>query len=70
MLDRLISGVDADAPSHEDVRRVRGELVESVAGARSGPRDLLRRLASPAARESRAASAEVRRRLAAQWDAA
>ena len=69
MLDRLISGVDADAPSHEDVRRVRGALGEAVADARSGPRDLLRRLASPASRELRAASTEVRRRLAAQWDA-
>jgi malonate decarboxylase gamma subunit len=67
-LDRLVSGVDADAPSEEDVRRVRGELVAAVADARSGPRDLLRRVASPAARETRTASAEVRRRLAAQWD--
>ncbi len=70
MLDRLIAGVDADAPSAGDVRRVRGELVAAVADARSGSRHLLRRLDSPGARATRGASIEARRRLVAQWDGA
>ena len=70
ILDRLIDGVtDADDPGPEDVELVRAELVAAIAHARSGPRDLSNRLASDDARHSRAASIEVRRRLAAQWAA-
>ena len=70
VLHRLIAGVDAEAPSPGDVERVRGELVAAVRDARAGPRDLDHRLASASARETRAASIEVRRRLAEQWGAA
>ncbi|MGA2191177.1 MAG: biotin-independent malonate decarboxylase subunit gamma [Steroidobacteraceae bacterium] len=69
LLHRLISGVDADAPGQTDVERVRVELLRAVADTRAGTQDLTSRLASPAARESRAASIDVRRRLAEQWDA-
>ncbi|WP_209005179.1 biotin-independent malonate decarboxylase subunit gamma [Anaeromyxobacter diazotrophicus] len=68
LVHRLIEGVSADAPSGHDVARVRREIAAAVADARSGPRDLSPRLASPAARARRAASIEVRRRLAEQWD--
>ncbi|HWL89159.1 MAG TPA: biotin-independent malonate decarboxylase subunit beta [Polyangiaceae bacterium] len=66
-LHRLIAGVNADAPSGEDVRRVSAELAGAVRDARGGARDLGNRLLSPEARTTRAASLEVRRRLGAQW---
>jgi malonate decarboxylase gamma subunit len=70
LLYTLISGVDADAPAQADVERVRAELLRAIADTRAGAQDLAGRLTSPAARELRAASIEVRRRLAEQWDAA
>lgn len=69
LLDRLIDGVDADAPTDEQVARVRQILADAAASARSGPSDLSRRLDSDTARTTRAASIEVRRRMAMQWDA-
>ena len=66
---KLISDVDADAPRQTDIRRVQAELLLAVADTRAGARDLASRLTSPEARESRAASIEVRRRLAEQWNA-
>ena len=69
LVDRLVAGVDADAPSGADVAKVRGELVEAVRAARAGPRDLGRRLDSEAARRNRSATLEVRRRLALEWEA-
>lgn len=70
LLHRLISGVNADDPSVVDVERVRRELVDAVADARKGGPDLFRRLLGDAARQTRAASIEVRRRLAEQWNGA
>lgn len=70
LLDRLVTDVDADAPSAEQIERVRDALIEAVASIAGTERDLSRRLANEAARSTRAASIEVRRRLAAQWDAA
>jgi malonate decarboxylase gamma subunit len=69
LLDELIEGVDADAPDDAQIDRVRGVLIDSVRSAREGSRDLSRRLTSGAAKKTRAASIEVRRRLAEQWDA-
>jgi malonate decarboxylase gamma subunit len=69
LLDRLIDGVDADAPTDEQVARVRQILADAAASARCGPSDLSRRLDSDTARTTRAASIEVRRRMAMQWDA-
>ena len=66
---KLLSGVDADAPRQTDVRRVHAELLSAVADIRAGARGLASRLTSPEARESRAASIDVRRRLAEQWNA-
>jgi malonate decarboxylase gamma subunit len=71
LLHRLIEGVSADAPGEADVQQVRDELAAAVADIRAdGRRDLSSRLMSPAAQQGRAASIEVRRRLAEQWDAA
>jgi malonate decarboxylase gamma subunit len=70
LLHKLIEGVAADAPTHTDVDRVRAELLSAIADARAGAPDLTSRLTSAAARQTRAASIEVRRRLAEQWHAA
>jgi malonate decarboxylase gamma subunit len=70
LLHKLIEGIDADAPSRNDVGRVRGELVGAITDARTGAPDLASRLTSAAARKTRAASIEVRRRLAEQWRSA
>jgi malonate decarboxylase gamma subunit len=69
LLDHLIEGVDADAPTQEQIARVRRMVADAVASARSGPVDLSRRLDSDSARTTRAASIEVRQRMASQWDA-
>lgn len=68
LLDRLVENVDADAPTSEHIANVRQALAEAAASARSDARDLSHRLDSDAARTTRAASIEVRRRLAMQWD--
>jgi malonate decarboxylase gamma subunit len=70
LLDRLIEGIDADAPDDAQIERVRQVLAESIQSARQGPSNLSHRLDSAAAKTTRAASIEVRRRLAEQWDAA
>jgi malonate decarboxylase gamma subunit len=71
LLDRLIEGVDADAPDDAQTERVRAVLAEMVRDARSdATRDLSRRLRNDDAQRTRAASIEVRRRLAAQWNGA
>ena len=69
LLDQLIDGVDADAPDAAQIERVKSVLVKQIRDARSGDRSLARRLSSETARTTRAASVEVRRRLAEQWDA-
>ena len=68
LLHRLIQGINAEAPGTIDVERVRAELAAAIADARAGPRDLSSRLTSEEARTTRAASIEVRRRLAQSWD--
>ena len=70
LLHKLIEGINADAPARADEDRVRAELVSAISDARAGPADLACRLASPAARKTRAASIEVRRRLEEQWRSA
>jgi len=69
LLSGLLEGVDADAPGPRDIEQVRAALTAAIADARSGPRDLSVRLQSAAAQKNRAASIEVRRRLAQQWPA-
>jgi malonate decarboxylase gamma subunit len=68
LLDQLIEGIDADAPDAAQIKRVQQVLCEQISSARTGSRNLSRRLESAAAQKNRAASIEVRRRLAEQWD--
>jgi malonate decarboxylase gamma subunit len=69
LLYKLVEGIDADTPGRIDVDRVRAELMSAISDTRAGSADLAGRLTSPAARKMRAASIEVRLRLAEQWDA-
>ena len=70
LLHKLVEGINADDPARVDVDRVRAELVAAITDARAGAPDLASRLTSAAARKTRAASIEVRRRLAEQWRSA
>lgn len=71
LLDELIKGIDGDAPDAAQIDRVRQVLADSVQSARAdSTRGLAHRLESDTAKKTRAASVEVRRRLAEQWDAA
>jgi malonate decarboxylase gamma subunit len=69
LLDELITGIDADAPTAAHIETVREVLIASIAGARTDSPGLSHRLTSDMAKKNRAASIEVRRRLAEQWDA-
>jgi biotin-independent malonate decarboxylase gamma subunit len=54
-------------PGEADAGTVLDALAEAAADTRKGPRDLSGRLSSPQALQARAASIDVRRRLAAAW---
>lgn len=69
LVHKLIDGVNADQPTVVHVERVRREIVDAISDARRGGPDLFRRLLGDAARHTRMASIEVRKRLAEQWDA-
>ncbi|WP_310633595.1 biotin-independent malonate decarboxylase subunit gamma [Paraburkholderia sp.] len=69
LLDELIHDVDADAPSDTQIARVRDVLAQKVKEARRDTSGLAHRLQGEAAQRTRAASIEVRKRLAQQWDA-
>ncbi|MDO3410405.1 biotin-independent malonate decarboxylase subunit beta [Saccharibacillus sp. CPCC 101409] len=66
-LHELLPGIDAGSPGAEDLAAVTRSVKAAIEDARKGPRDLSSRLASEAAGAGRAASIEVRRRLADQW---
>lgn len=68
LVHRLLGGVRADDPGPDDVATVRRELAAAVRDARAGGTELGIRRSSSAARETREASIEVRRRMAEQWD--
>ncbi len=67
LLHRLIGGVDPQAPSAQQLQTVREALVEALRDIGTDERDLSVRWTSARAREARAASVEVRRRMAEQW---
>jgi malonate decarboxylase gamma subunit len=67
LLHELITGVDADAPPAVQIARVKERLAAAIADIRKNPGDLTSRLNNPDAKVHRAASIEVRRRLAEQW---
>jgi malonate decarboxylase gamma subunit len=68
LLHQLITDIDADAPSADQVARVTERVAAAIADIRQHPGDLTNRLNNAEARVTRAASIEVRRRLAEQWD--
>jgi malonate decarboxylase gamma subunit len=68
LLHELIAGIDADAPSAAQVGRVEERVAAAIADIRKQGGDLTSRLDNAEARAHRAASIEVRRRLAEQWD--
>src|ERR1700685_980157 len=69
LLHELITGVDADAPSAPQVARVKERLAAAIADIRKNAGDPTRRVKNPDAKVHRAASIEVRKRLAEQWNA-
>jgi malonate decarboxylase gamma subunit len=69
LLHELIAGIDADAPSPAQVARVKERVSAAIADVRKHPGDLTSRLNHPEAKVHRAASIEVRARLAEQWNA-
>ena len=66
---RWIAGIDADAPSAVQSRPVKARAVAVIADIGNHAGTLTIRLHNAAARVHRAASIEVRRRLAEQWNA-
>jgi malonate decarboxylase gamma subunit len=70
LLDELIHDIDADAPSDAQIAKVRSVIAQKVREARDDKSGLAHRLQGEAAQRTRAASIEVRKRLAQQWDAA
>ena len=69
LLHELIAGIDADTPSAGQIAKVKERLAAAIADIRVDPGDLTSRLNNAEAKVHRAASIEVRRRLAEQWDA-
>ena len=66
-LHDLVSGINADAPTVDDTKKITNKLVDAISIARISPRDLRNRLTSEAALTGRAASIKVRTKLAQQW---
>jgi malonate decarboxylase gamma subunit len=69
LLHELIAGIDADAPTPAQIAKVKERVAASIADIRKQPGDLTSRLNNSEARIHRAASIEVRRRMAEQWNA-
>jgi malonate decarboxylase gamma subunit len=67
LLYKLLHVENPEKPSEQEIRNVKGELVEAIADARSGPVDLRNRLESKGALEMRKGSLLVRSKLEAQW---
>jgi malonate decarboxylase gamma subunit len=68
LLHELISDINADAPSVSQIVLVRERLVAAITDIRANPGDLTSRLNNSQAKIHRAASIEVRTRLAEQWN--
>jgi malonate decarboxylase gamma subunit len=60
---------DAEAPSVAQVAKVNERVLAAIADIRKNPGDLTSRLNNSEAKVHRAASIEVRRRMAEQWNA-
>jgi biotin-independent malonate decarboxylase gamma subunit len=67
LLHKLLHVQDPDKPSQATLAQVQKELIEAVADARAGSRNLSNRLTSEGAREMRKASLVARSRMEEQW---
>ena len=67
LLHKLLHVENPDKPSETTVAQVKRELIDAVADARAGSRDLSNRLTSEGAREMRKASLAARARMEDQW---
>jgi malonate decarboxylase gamma subunit len=67
LLHELLHVEDADRPSSRTVSQVQQALIDAIADARSGAKDLDSRLTSPGAREVRKAGLTARARMQEQW---
>ena len=67
LLHELLHVVDADHPSPATVAQVQKSLIDAVADARAGAKDLGNRLTSQAAREMRKAGFAARALMQEQW---
>jgi malonate decarboxylase gamma subunit len=68
LLHELITGINADAPSGAQIAKVKERVGAAIADIRQNPGDLTSRLNNAEAKVHRAASLEVRRKLAEQWN--
>jgi malonate decarboxylase gamma subunit len=67
LLHELLHVVDADHPSPAAVAQVQRSLIDAVADARAGAKDLSNRLTSQGAREMRKAGLAARALMQEQW---
>ncbi len=67
IVQKLLPGVHADAPTEQERAFVKQELITAIAEVRSGSHDLPDWSTSPEVRTHRAATLRVRERMAAQW---
>jgi malonate decarboxylase gamma subunit len=68
-LYKLLDVANPAVPTQTTVQQVKHVLLEAIASARSGRRDLSKRLESEGAKKFRQASLIVRRKMAEQWAA-
>jgi malonate decarboxylase gamma subunit len=67
LLHELLHVVNADQPSPATLAQVQKSLIDAVADARAGVKDLSNRLTSQGAREMRKAGLAARARMREQW---
>jgi biotin-independent malonate decarboxylase gamma subunit len=67
LLHKLLHVEDPDRPSQTTVAQVQKELIDAIADARAGSKDLSNRLTSPGAREMRKSGLAARARMEEQW---
>ena len=67
LLHKLLHVEDPDRPSQTTVAQIQKELIDAIADARAGSKDLSNRLTSPGAREMRKAGLAARARMEEQW---
>jgi hypothetical protein len=67
LLHKLLHVEDPDKPSQTTVAQLQKELIDAVADARAGSKDLRNRLDSEGAREMRTAGRRARAYMEQQW---